>query len=332
MKNRIMWILWSFLVVWMANLAAESAAQETGRQAHGIAREHYYQGVFYGKQENYNEAILELEKAIQVDPAYAEAYNALAVVYHRQKQYQQAIQNYLLAIETSPRYVKARTNLAMIYEEQGQPHKALQQLEQALQEDPAYEPAQKLIETVRKKAQAQEAKERLQQQAQAAARASEVPPAQPTPKATPKPPAQPTPKPTPSPVKDAAPTPSSPPSAFTEGTQLIRRGRLDAGIQAYQQALQRTPHSAEGYALLGLAARQKYHLTHDPAWREQEINSLTKALEYDPNQISALLGLGELHYEQGLLSTAFSYFRQALQLAPAHPARDQLETILRYAQ
>ena len=326
MKHWMIFILWSVLVVCMTG--SESIAQQTGQQAHGIAREHYYQGVFQGKQGNYNEAILELEKAIQSDPAYADAYNALAVVYHRQKQYQKAIENYLLAIETNPRYVKARTNLAMIYHEQGQAQKALRQLEQALQDDPAYEPAQQLLETVRKKAQAQEAQERLQQQAQAAARASETPTAQPTPPPTTKP----TVKPTPPPVRETAPVLSSPPSVFIEGTQLIRQGRLDAGIHAYQQALQRTPRSAEGYTLLGLAARQKYHLTHDPAWREQEISSLAKALEYDPNHISALLGLGELHYEQGLLSTAFSYFRQALQLAPAHPARDQLETILRHAQ
>ena len=174
-------VQWSLLVVCMAGIAGELAAQEVGQQAHGIAREHYYQGVFQGKQGNYNEAILELEKAIQSDPAYADAYNALAVVYHRQKQYQKAIENYLLAIETNPRYVKARTNLAMIYHEQGQAQKALRQLEQALQDDPAYEPAQQLLETVRKKAQAQEAQERLQQQAQAAARASETPTAQPTP-------------------------------------------------------------------------------------------------------------------------------------------------------
>ncbi|MDY0093294.1 MAG: tetratricopeptide repeat protein [Candidatus Vecturithrix sp.] len=284
-------------------------AQEIGQHAHGVAREHYYQGVFYGKQGNYLEAILELEQAIQTNPGYADAYNALAVVYHRQKQYEHAIANYLLAIETDPGHVKARTNLAMVYAEQGHARKALQQLEQVLEHDPSYEPAQKLLDSVKKKAEAQEAQERLQQQAQAAARAS-VPEAAPV-----------------APAKTLTPS-STPVSTFIEGTRLIRQGNLDAGIQTYQQGLQRTPRSAEGYALLGLAAREKYRLTQDPTWRDQEVASFTKALQYDPQYLSALLGLGEFYYEQGLLSTAFTYFQQVLHIQPDHPARDQLETIL----
>ncbi|GAK57923.1 peptidase S1 and S6 chymotrypsin/Hap [Candidatus Vecturithrix granuli] len=303
----------SLLMLGIASSPIALMAQEMGQKAHGIAREHYYQGVFYGKQENYQEAILELEQAIQADPGYADAYNALAVVYHRQKQYQQAIENYLMAIETNPGYVKARTNLAMIYHEQGHEQKALQQLEEALKYDSSYEPAQKLLGSVKNKVEAQEAQERLQQQAQAAAR-------KPAPSAKP---AAPPKKPT---------LPSTPTSVFIEGTRLILQGQLDAGIQAYQQGLQKSPRSAEGYTLLGLAAREKYRLTHDPAWRDQEVASFTKALQYDPQYLSALLGLGEFYYEQGLLSTAFAYFQQVLHIQPDHPAQDQLEAILRYAR
>lgn len=314
MKKHIsIFVRLSLLVLCIGSDHIALMAQETEQQAHGVAREHYYQGVFYGKQENYQEAILELEQAIQADPGYADAYNALAVVYHRQKQYQQAIENYLLAIETNPGHVKARTNLAMIYHDQGHEQKALQQLEEALKYESSYEPAQKLLGSVKKKAEAQAAQERLQQQAQAASR---------TPAPSAKPPTPPK-KPTPS---------STPTSVFTEGTRLILQGQLDAGIQTYQQGLQKSPRSAEGYTLLGLAAREKYHLTHDPVWRDQEVASFTKALQYDPQHLSALLGLGEFYYEQGLLSTALTYFQQVLQIQPDHPARDQLEAILRYAQ
>lgn len=310
MKKHIsLFIRLSLLLGCMTSRPIALMAQQTGSQAHGIAREHYYQGIFYGKQENYQEAILELEQAIQADPSYADAYNALAVVYHRQKQYQQAIENYLLAIEAQPGHVKARTNLAMIYHEQGQEQKALQQLEEALKYDSSYEPAQTLLGSVKKKAEAQEAQERLQQQTQAAKRT-------PPPSAKP---AAPSKKPTP---------PSAPTSTFTEGTRLIRQGQLDAGIQAYQQALQKSPRSAEGYTLLGLAAREKYRLTHDPAWRDQEVASFTKALQHNPQYLSALLGLGEFYYEQGLLSTALTYFQQVLQIQPDHPAREQLDAIL----
>lgn len=305
----------SLLTLYIVSSPIALMAQEMGQKAHGIAREHYYQGVFYGKQENYQEAILELEQAIQADPGYADAYNALAVVYHRQKQYQQAIENYLLAIETNPGHVKARTNLAMIYHDQGHEQKALQQLEESLKYDSSYEPAQKLLGSVKKKAEARAAQERLQQQAQAATRTP--PPSE---------------KPAPAAPAKKSTLPSTPTSAFTEGTRLIRQGQLDAAIQAYQQGLQKFPRSAEGYTLFGLAAREKYRLTHDPAWRDQEVAAFTKALQYDPQNLSALLGLGEFYYEQGLLSTALTYFQQVLQIQPDHPARDQLEMILRYAQ
>ena len=152
--------LYIFLIFWVLKISpADLEAQEDTRDPQGVAREHYYQGVFYGKQENYHEAILELEKAIALYPAYADAYNALAVIYHQQKEYQKAIEQYLLAIEADPAHAKARTNLAMIYNEQQQYQKALRQLEKALETDPQYQAANQLIDGVRQKVEAQAAAE-----------------------------------------------------------------------------------------------------------------------------------------------------------------------------
>ena len=285
-------------------------AQEPAKNPKGIAREHYYQGVFYGKQGKYTEAVIELEKAIESDQAYADAYNALAVVYHKQKQYQKAIENYLLAIETEPHYVKARTNLAMIYNEQKQYRKAVRQLEKALKTDPDYTPAKNLIGDVRKKANEQDMKELERQQKSA--------------KTSP-PPQQPKRSKQQSDRKSAQ-------SVFHQGTELIKQGKLDAGIQTYQKGIKLAPDSAEGHTLLGMAYREKYRLTYDMQWRQLELSSLTQAIKYNSRYIPALLGLGEVYYEQGLISEALPYFRKVLQYQPNHPSKEQLERIIQQGQ
>lgn len=270
-----------------------------------LAREHYYQGVFYGKQEKYVEAIMELEKAIELYPAYADAYNALAVVYHRQKQYQKAIEYYLLGIEADPKHVKARTNLAMTYNAQHEYRKAVRQLEKALEIKPDYEPAQKLIPEVRKNADEQDAKEleRQQKEAERLAQTTSKPTAENTQTAS----AQ---------------------SLFDTGTKLIRAGKIDAGIQQYRKGLEMRPHSADGYTLLGMAYREKYRLTHEGTWRQEEIFAFNEALQSDPKYVPALLSLGEVLYEQGEFSEAISYFQKVLRYQPDHPAKEQLEAII----
>jgi superkiller protein 3 len=278
-------------------------AQET-QPSPELAREHYYQGVFYGKQEKYVEAVMELEKAIELNPAYADAYNALGVIYHQQKLYQKAIEHYFLAIEAEPGHAKAHTNLAIVYHEQKEYRKAVHQLEKALEIDPNYAPAKNLIDRVRKKADEQDAKE-LERQQKEAKRSS-----QPKPQNTP---------------KSAQPF-------FDSGTNLIRQGKIDAGIQEYHKGLKLQPRSAEGYTLLGMAYREKYRATKEIKWRQKEISTFTKALKYDPKHVPALLSLGEAFYEQGEASKAIPYFQKVLRYQPNHPAREQLEAIIGQSQ
>ncbi len=273
-----------------------------------LAREHYRQGVFYGKQEKYVEAVMELEKAIELYPAYADAYNALGVVYHHQKQYQEAIEQYLLAIEADPSHVKAHTNLAIVYNDQKEYRKAVRQLEQALELDPDYAPAKNLINEVRKKADEQDAKE-LERQQREAERLSQPPSEQ-----------------------QAKNTQQAARVLFDSGTGLIKQGKIDAGIREYRKGLEIMPNSVEGYTLIGMACREKYRVTNETKWRQEEILSFNKALKYDPKYVPALLGLGEVFYEQGEISKAIPYFQKVLSYQPNHPARDQLEAIIGRSQ
>ncbi len=308
MKRTLRQQLFSLLFLLLFGELFYSGYAQGLQDSKGLAREHYYQGIFYGKQEKYTEAVIELEKAIELNPAYADAYNALAVVYHRQKQYQQAIEQYLLAIESNPRHVKARTNLAMIYKERQEFRKALRQLEKALESDPDYAPARNLIDDVKRKAGEQEAKER-EQQPKPAKEASQ-----------------------PAPERFAKSARKSAKSLFTSGTTLVKQGKIDAGIRTYRKGLAQHPRSAEGLTLLGMAYRQKYHVTREPAWRQKEISAFSKAVKYNSKYIPALLGLGEAYYEQGALSKAIPYFQKVLQYQPNHPAKEQLEAIITQIQ
>lgn len=297
----------------IAGSGVGNVGAQTATPSMESAREHYYQGVFYGKHGKYVEAIMELEKAIELYPGYANAYNALAVVYHLQKDYPKAIEQYILAIETDPKHVKARTNLAMIYHEQKEYRKAVRQLEAALEIDPNYAPAKALLEKVRSQADAQDAKE-LERQQEEAKRAPQTPI---------KPP---------EPVKSSAPTiaiavkPKE--SVFALGTKLLKEGKLDGGIREYRKELKKQSRSAEGYTLLGMAYREKYRITQQAQFRQEEVAALQQAVKFDSTYVPALLALGEVYYEQGAISESVTCFRNVLRYQPNHPAKEQIEQFL----
>ncbi len=288
--------------------SSRTHGQTDPRRRRGMARELYHEGVFYGKQGKYIEAESALEKALEYYPAYADAYNALGVVSHRQKKNQQAIEYYVLAIETDPHHVKARTNLALVFHEQRHDEKALRQLEKVLEIHPDYGPAQQLIRTVKRNAVEQAAQERERQE-----KASQKSPPPPVVK------------------KEASSKKSrSQKSPFAAGTKLFREGKVEAGIQSYQHTLSRLPRSAEGYTLLGMAYREQSRITLENKWFQHRVKALTTALTCDARYVPALIGLAELSFEQGDFRATKIYLRDALTYQPDHPAKAQIEAILRH--
>ncbi|GAK50804.1 peptidase S1 and S6 chymotrypsin/Hap [Candidatus Moduliflexus flocculans] len=278
------------------------------------AREYYQEGIFYVKQGKYEEAIMALEKAITLDSGYADAYNALGVIYYQQKQYDKAAEQYVSAIEADPKHIKARTNLALTYQKQRQYDKARDQLQQVLEQQPDYAPAQTLMKQIQPKAITVEPSSQ---------KSESVPPE----KA--KKPTK-TPQPSEKPKKEPAPKKANalPAGTFASGTMLFLEGRIDAAIETYATSVSQSPQSAaEGYALLGLAYREKYRVTRDPQWRDQELAAFGQAMNAQPNYAPALLGLAEIYYEQGKLSLAYPLFQNVLEYQPDYPARDQIEAI-----
>jgi len=277
------------------------------------AREYYQEGIFYAKQHKYEEAIMALEKAVALEPGHADAYNALGVIYYQQKQYGKAAEQYHSAIEADPKNIKARTNLALTYQQQQEYEKALDQLQRVLEQQPDYAPAQTLMKQVQPKA-------------------ITVVPSQKSESVTSektKKPAK-TPQPSEKPKKELPPKKSNalPAGTFASGTILFLEGRIDAAIAAYTTNLSQSPQAAaEGYALLGMAYREKYRVTRDPQWRDHELAAFGQAMNAQPDYVPALLGLAEIYYEQGKLSLAYPLFQNILEYQPDFPARDQIEAI-----
>jgi tetratricopeptide (TPR) repeat protein len=80
------------------------------------ARIYRAQGLEFQRLGNLDTAMTCYQKSIQLDPAYAVAYNDLGVVYEQKGFIDRAQECYLQAIKTDPNYLSAYTNLAYIYE------------------------------------------------------------------------------------------------------------------------------------------------------------------------------------------------------------------------
>ena len=76
-------------------------------------------GLYYLKGE-YDSAIVDYTKAIELNPDYAEAYNNRGVAYHLKKEYDSAIIDFSKAIELNPDYAIAYNNRGRAYGVKGE--------------------------------------------------------------------------------------------------------------------------------------------------------------------------------------------------------------------
>lgn len=89
----------------------------------------------------------------------------------------------------------------------------------------------------------------------------------------------------------------------------LNKQDFDKALEASQALEKRSPDSPVGYNLTGLA----YLMSGDPAQAEQRFK---KALEIDPNFITAEANLARVALQKGDLAEAESYFRNALKKSP----------------
>ena len=102
-----------------------------------IAETHYKLGISYMDKDQINEAFVEFQKAIQLNPEHKESLNYLGYISTRFKKYDDAVNFYKRAISISPDYSDALNNLGMTYVDLGEWDEAIKYFKMAL-ENPLY--------------------------------------------------------------------------------------------------------------------------------------------------------------------------------------------------
>ena len=85
-----------------------------------MTKEDYYnQGMEFFAQDQLQEAVAAYQRALQIDPRYAEALHALAMTYAHQHKLEEAIEIGKKLIEVTPDDELAYTSLSIFYQQKG---------------------------------------------------------------------------------------------------------------------------------------------------------------------------------------------------------------------
>ena len=93
-------------------------------------------GNIYTDAENYQDKIKEFQAVIKTNHEYARAYSYLGLAYLQQKNYLTAKHFLLESIKINPKYAKAHNNLGVFYEQLGETVKAIESYKMAHKVDP----------------------------------------------------------------------------------------------------------------------------------------------------------------------------------------------------
>ena len=98
-------------------------------------------GSAYKGKGEYDKALADYNKAIELNPNYAEAYNNRGNVYSDKGEYDKALADYNKAIELNPNYAEAYNNRGSAYQSKGEYDKALADYNKAIKLNPNFKEA-----------------------------------------------------------------------------------------------------------------------------------------------------------------------------------------------
>ena len=102
---------------------------------------YYNRGLAYLRKGEYDRAITDNTKAIELDPVDAFAYNNRGYAHFKKGEYDHAIVDYNKAIELDPKYVKAYNNRGAAHEQNGDKDKAIADYRKVLEFSPSTQDA-----------------------------------------------------------------------------------------------------------------------------------------------------------------------------------------------
>ena len=96
-----------------------------------VWRSYYNRGTVYYEKGEYDQAILCFDKAIRINPWFAEAYCSRGTAYYQKSEYDQAILDFNKAIEINPGFAEAYYNRAVVYYHKQEYDKAWEDVQEA---------------------------------------------------------------------------------------------------------------------------------------------------------------------------------------------------------
>lgn len=96
---------------------------------------------------------------------------------------------------------------------------------------------------------------------------------------------------------------------YTKAKELSVAGDYYGAIVLLKQAVEFAPDHADAWYLLGSCQER------NPKWRREASESFQRALSIDPNNVDALISLGDLYRNEGLISRAQSCYEDVLKIA-----------------
>lgn len=97
---------------------------------------YYNRGLVYQNKENLDKAVADYSKCIEINPNYIYAYNNRGLIYDTRREYDKALVDYNKAIQLDPTKSYPFANRGILYFNNGDYDKALTDLNQAIQLDP----------------------------------------------------------------------------------------------------------------------------------------------------------------------------------------------------
>lgn len=96
---------------------------------------------------------------------------------------------------------------------------------------------------------------------------------------------------------------------FAKAQQLTSDGDYYGAIVLLKQAVHFVPDHADAWALLGACQER------NPRWRRDAAESFQMALSIDPNNVEAMISLGDLYRAQGMTSRAQTCYEDVLKIS-----------------
>lgn len=96
-------------------------------------------------EKKYDEALVDINKALELEPNLSQAYNNLGIIYNSKNKKAEAIKAFDKSLELSPQMTSTRINRAIYYTEAGEYDKAISDLKQCLKQEPGNEESYRLL-------------------------------------------------------------------------------------------------------------------------------------------------------------------------------------------